>query len=176
MATEITGTIKDLTFDRDGAQLLQLRLDGDFRDKADELLGKRLDIKLAPVTKRRSKSANDYMWTLCEKLAIHQGVTKEEVYRKNIREVGVFEILPIKAEHYEHFKDVWGSRGIGWFVELIGDSKHPGFVKVFAYYGSSTYTVEEMRRLIDSVCEDCRACGIETRTPDELAELLAMWK
>lgn len=172
----MTGAIKDLTFDRDGAQLLQLRLDGDFRDKADELLGKRLDIKLAPVTSRRSLSANAYMWTLCEKLAISQGITKEEVYRKNIREVGVFEIFPVKADHVERFNEIWGARGLGWFSEIVGESKLPGFVKVFAYYGSSTYTVEEMRRLIDNVVEDCRACGIETRTPNELAELLAMWK
>lgn len=39
------------------------------------------------------------------------------------------------------------------------------------YYGSSTYDGAQMARLIDNIVQDCKAVGIETMTPDELARL-----
>ena len=36
------------------------------------------------VGKKRSLDANSYMWVLCGKIADAVGITKEEVYRRNI--------------------------------------------------------------------------------------------
>ena len=38
-------------------------------------------------------------------------------------------------------------------------------------YGSSTYDTAQMSRLIDNIVQDCKAVGIETLTPSELAKL-----
>ena len=83
----------------------------------------------------------------------------------------MFEPLPVKEEALERFSRAWSSRGIGWFTVVVDDS-FPGYKKVFAYYGSSTYNSEEMSRLINNTIEDARALGIETATPEELSLLL----
>jgi hypothetical protein len=165
------GELRDMTFDAKGRAILSLTLDTDFREEYDRLKGKRLDIGLKEYKPKRSCEANRYMWTLCEKIAENQGVTKEEVYRKNVREVGVFTTLTLAATAYDKFSDEWKRRGIGWFIDLIGTNGP--YVDIFAYYGSSTYDTKQMSRLIKSIIEDAQALGIPTETPAELALLLA---
>ena len=43
------------------------------------------------------------------------------------------------------------------------------------YRGSHTYNTEEMARLINGTVEECKAQGIETATPDELAHMEQLW-
>ena len=115
------------------------------------------------------------MWVLCEKIAQTQGIGAEEVYRHAIREVGVHVPLPIKAEAVERFQTEWGKRGIGWFAEVVDDSKLEGYKLVFVYYGSSTYTSSEMARLIDNIVQDAQALGIPTDPREELDRLIREW-
>ena len=167
--------LRDLTFSVKGKQILSLTLDDDFRERFDELNGKPLEVEIKPYRKKRSKNANDYLWVLCTKIAENQGISPVEVYRKEIREVGVFEPLPIREDAVERFSRAWEQRGIGWFTVLVDDS-FPGYKKVFAYYGSSTYNTADMSRLINNTIEDARALGIETATPQELSLLLDTWR
>ena len=44
-----------------------------------------------------------------------------------------------------------------------------------AFYGSSVYDKEQMQRLLDSVVDECQSFGIETKTPDELADMMSLW-
>ena len=48
------------------------------------------------------------------------------------------------------------------------------YCEVQVFYGSSSYTREEMARLIDAVVADCKELGIETKTPDEIADMLSL--
>lgn len=43
------------------------------------------------------------------------------------------------------------------------------------WYGSSSYDTKEMSRLIDYIADEAKGLGIETMTPDELAQLKAAW-
>ena len=158
----------------DGKLLTLELVDEDFRDHWDGLQGTDLDLTLKKHREKRSRNANDYLWVLCEALARNQGITKVEVYRKNIREVGVCEVLGMSEETYGRFSSAWRERGLGWFTE-IADTSAEGECTVLAYYGSSTYTSAEISRLIEAVQEDCRACGVETATPDELSLLMEDW-
>lgn len=54
-------------------------------------------------------------------------------------------------------------------------SKLKGCNNLILYYGSSTYNTEQMSRLIDNIVQDCKAVGIETMTPAELAALKDAW-
>ena len=36
------------------------------------------------------------------------------------------------------------------------------------YYGSSVYDTKQMSALIDHIVQDCKALGIETKTPAEI--------
>lgn len=167
--------LRDLTFSAKGEQILTLTLEGDFRERFDELKDKPLEVDIKRYRAKRSKNANDYLWTLCTKIAEDQGVSPEEVYRKEIREVGVYEPLPVREDCLERFKQAWEKKGIGWFVVLVDDS-FPGYKKVHAYYGSSTYNTAEMSRLIKNTIEDAKSLGIETATPSELALLMDAWQ
>lgn len=164
-------TLRDMTFDARGKAVLSLNLSADFREEYDRLNGKTLDVTVKEYKPKRSGEANRYMWALCEKIAVSQGVDKLTVYRKNVREVGVFTPLTVSAAAYERFAADWSSRGIGWFCELV-DSSIPGEVEIFAYYGSSTYNTGEMSRLLKAIIEDAKALGIPAETPEELALLL----
>lgn len=137
-----------------------------------------VEISIKKWNQKRSKSANDFLWAICTDIgnAIKPPIPKEEVYRRAIRDVGVFEPLPILEEAVERFSRSWSMHGIGWFVDVVDDSKLPGYKKVFAYYGSSTYTTTEMSRLIDYLLQDMR--NMELPIPISQAEyerLLKEW-
>ena len=42
--------------------------------------------------------------------------------------------------------------------------------------GSSTYDTREMSDLINGLVSECREMGIETMTPDQLAEMMALYE
>nr|DAU66728.1 MAG TPA: NinB protein [Caudoviricetes sp.] len=134
-----------------------------------------LELKLSKKYKKRSLDANAYAWVLISKLSQKLGVPKYEIYKNYIKDIGCFEPLPIKSDKIDAFKKIWESKGIGWILEIIDDSKLKGYKLCHAYYGSSVYDSLQMSRLIDLIVEDCKDQGIETMTPDELAELKSLW-
>ena len=138
--------------------------------------GKLLEVEISKQKKKRSLDSNSYLWTLCQKIAEVIQSTKELVYQKFIRDVGQFEIVPIKNEAVERWIEVWNSKGLGWFAEVMEDSKLPGYKKVISYYGSSCYDSREMSVLLDEVVRECKELGVETLPPDELKALKESWK
>jgi hypothetical protein len=137
--------------------------------------GKPLAVEIKQYRQKRSLDANAYCFVLCQKIAEAVKSTKELVYKKAIREVGQFEIVPIKNEAVERWIEVWGSKGLGWFAEVLEESKLRGYKKVISYYGSSVYDSREMAVLIDEIVLWCKELGIETLTPSEIARLKEEW-
>jgi len=70
---------------------------------------------------------------------------------------------------------MWSSKGLGWFAEVLDDSKLPGYKKIIAYYGSSVYDTREMSILIDEIVSQAKELNIETLPPDEVESLKALW-
>ena len=128
--------------------------------------------------KKRSLDANAYAWQLLGKLAAAlstQEVTysPEHVYRELIRDVGDnYEIMPVRNDALERWVQIWESRGLGWVCEDMGPSKIKGYTNTRCFYGSSVYDTAQMSRLIARIVEDCKAAGVETMTPEELARLV----
>ena len=140
--------------------------------------GKKLSVEVKPHRNKRSLDANDYCWVLCDKIAQVIGSTKEEVYRKVIRDVGVFEFIVIHPEATETFIDDWSSKGIGWFAEVDDPItiNQIEFNKVVIYKGSSRYDTKEMARLIDELVNQAKELDIETRPQEEVNSLLKNWE
>lgn len=153
--------------------VLTLELEGDFRNQHEKLKGCDVEVTVEKYREKRSLSANGLLWEMCSKIAKKMGSTKEEVYREHIREAGEYTPLPIKSEAVDHFSKIWSEHGLGWFVDVVDDSKLPGYKLVFAYQGSSTYNTEQMSRLIDSVMSDAKEIGIETISERERSLLFA---
>lgn len=134
------------------------------------------DYEIRPKRKKRSLDANAYLWTLVGKIAAAVGIPTDEVYRNAIRDAGEFTPLPIRADAVEEFSRVWGTKGTGWFIDVLDDSKLPGYKLVRAYNGSSSYDTKQMSRLIDYVVQDAKSLDIETMTERELSLLKEGWR
>lgn len=179
---DVSGTYERLSFRPDGDMEVTFRIPaaqkGELMAGIDEVIVsgvKDLSIKVGKKKRKRSLDANDYLWVLCTKIAEKVPlVTKDDVYRKHIRSVGVYTPLAVTEEAVDAFIEFWGRNGTGWVADVV-DSTLDGCKKVFAYSGSSTYDTAQMSRLIDSVIQDCIALGIETMPPAELESLLTQW-
>lgn len=134
------------------------------------------EYELRKITKKRSIDANAYFFVLADKLAAALNIPKEEIYRNCIKDIGgVSEIVCVKTEAVEKLCEGWRHNGLGWQTETF-ESKIKGCTNVVLYYGSSTYNTAQMSRLIDRIVEDCKIQGIETRTPEEIANMLSLWE
>ena len=143
----------------------------------DRLKDADVEVEIKKHNPKRSKDANSMCWAMCSDIgnALRPPLPKEEVYRRAIREVGEYEPLPIKAEAVETFQRRWAAKGIGWFADVIDDSKIPGYKLVFAYYGSSTYDTASMSRLIDYLIDEAEQIGIVIPLGKEKEEALNAW-
>ena len=168
------GRLKDHIIKLGGKVVLMLDTDLS-AEYLDEIKDKELKVQMSVWRQDRSLNANNYCWKLLDEIAQRMHSTKEEVYQEIISKVGVFEILPIRNEAVDNFVEKWQSRGLGWVCNIMRDSKIPNYTNVIAYYGSSVYNTKEMSRLIDEVVQEAQALGIQTKTPQELAELKNLW-
>ena len=150
----------------------------------DEMLSK-LDpnieyiVEIKKKTKRRSLNANAYAWVLCDKIARELSknayISKNDVYKRVLIESGTFTYLPIKNDAVSRFIEIWHGHGLGWHAEDAGPAKTEGYTIVRAYHGSSVYTVDEMRRLIDALVDDCSQLNIPIEDNDYINSLVREW-
>lgn len=168
--------ITDVTRDyKTGQARITLSTDKNIFKQIDELADKDLNCKLVRYHKQRSLDANAYCWVLLDKLSAKLNVPKEELYRNYIRYIGDNSTtICVQNKAVDELCEKWSYNGLGWQTDTF-DSKVDGCTNVILYYGSSTYNTEQMNRLIDLIVQDCCALEIETKTPDELAELIARW-
>ena len=133
---QITGIITNFNKDwKTGKAIVTLLLDMADMEHIEELSKlKKLTVTLKRFFKKRSLDSNAYMWNIAEKIAKKLGITKIEVYRDAIREVGQCEILPIRDEAVDTFINAWKHNGQGWLCEIIGKSKLEGYTNITAYY------------------------------------------
>ena len=177
---ELNGTIKELNIDflTDKALLV---LSANQKQTAincfDELHSKeKLSFKIGRYTESRTNDANRYFWALCEKLAEKLNTTKIDIYLNSIREVGVFYDDEIELEKVQRRRKAWEMIGTGWLTERVDFSADGNKEVIRFYYGSSSYNKRQMSRLIDNVIQDCKAQNIETRTPEQIANLISLWE
>lgn len=176
---ELTGHIHSVSFDYfSGKTMVTLALneEGSARKMVDELRGiEKLSLRFGKFRNKRSLDANAYCWTLIGKIAEKTNVPKNEVYREAIRGIGGnYDVVCIKEEAADSLRSAWERNGLGWQTETML-SKLDGCTNVLLYYGSSTYDVEQMSRLIENIVQDCNALGIETKSQTEIESLLNSW-
>lgn len=135
-----------------------------FRDKE-------LNIEISKWYKKRSLDANAYAWVLLGKLQDVLNIPKETIYRNMIKNIGSYEVVPIKNEAVEKFESAWQKNGLGWVTEQL-PSKLKGYTNIVCYYGSSSYNSKEMSRLIDLIVQECKEQEIETLSKEELKSMM----
>lgn len=161
--------------------MVQVFVDGEKAPQIDEMLAKHangvgeLEVTIAKKAKKRTLTANNYLWVLCEEIAKAVGSDKESIYQSLIRRVGVFDYVLVKDGAKERFLRNWTENGLGWFAEEL-PYKEKGITQYQVYYGSSVYTVDEMARVIDEAVMEADNLGIPTKTKEEVKEILENWK
>jgi hypothetical protein len=140
--------------------------------------GVEYDITFRERTKR-SLNANNYHWALVEKIAKVNGMSKYEAHNHLMKDYGTDWIdaegkqiyvlmkdndsyLRSETQHYRPTDAVEDRKGTmyRWFVLLLP---------------SHLMNKPQMASLIDGTVAEAKELGIETRTPDEIAQLKAMW-
>lgn len=150
----------------------------------DEMLSK-LDpnieyiVEIKRRVKRRSLNANAYAWVLCDKIARELSkngyISKNDVYKRVLIECGAFTYIPVKNAAVDRFIEIWHGHGLGWHAEDAGPAKTEGYTIIRAYHGSSVYTVDEMRRLIDALIDECNQLNIPIENNDYINSLIQEW-
>ena len=177
---ETTGTIESFNIDfKQNQTILTLKLNSNEVNTLQKLNGSKLNVEIKKWYQRRKLDCNAYMWLLIQKIAEKIStpeavVTKEQIYKDAIKEVGAYTIVPVKNECIDEWIRVWSSNGLGWICETQ-PSKLKGFTNVMCYHGSSVYNQKEMNRLVDIIKEECRSLEIETIPSNELESLLKEW-
>lgn len=142
----------------------------------------KLSVEISKYRKKRSLDANSYCWLLCTKLANKLSdekvkYTKEDIYRNAVKELGIYKDFPnMKQDDAKTLRHAWEMLGTGWIAEQVDFMQDGENVVIRCYYGSSTYNTKQMSRLIDNIVQDCKSVGVPTKTPDEIANMLSLWK
>ena len=172
---EIKTTKPSLTFNFDGKLIVSFETHKRLAEAFNNLPDKPLVLTVKEYRPKRSLDANAKFWTLCGQVAKHLKSTKEEIYKRTIRDFGVSEIVPIRNDAVATYIKRWDTNGLGWFCETIGASKLQGYTNVITYFGSSSYDSKEMWQITEAICDDCREAGIPTESPAELKRGCEEW-
>lgn len=143
----------------------------------DSLKDKPVDIEIKKASNGRSRDANAMCWALCADIgnAMQPPLDKVDVYRKAIKAVGVYIDKELPLWDVDVVRQRWESHGTGWLFEVVDDA-HVGWKTCNLYFGTSTYTVDEMRRVLDWLVDE--ATQMEIPIPlskQEEQELLERW-
>lgn len=175
----VTGKIVDSSIDFvSGKPKLTLSINEKqaFLQGFDDLNSKeKLSIEIKPYREKRSLDANAYAWVLMDRLAAETRIRKEEIYREYIKNIGgCSDVVCVQNDAVDKLCSGWVRNGLGWQTDTF-PSKIEGCTNVILYYGSSTFDTAQMSRLIDLIVQDCEEYGIETKTPNEIANLKSLW-
>ena len=156
------------------------------RDRADTILvqsallellpeidkGKTFDVTIKQHREKRSKNANDYSWVLQSQIAKAVNKSLDEVHEQMVLDYGVTETYSIKKCAFESAKRVFD------YFKVLGESQANGidFIHVRVGIGTHLYDTKEMSDFINGVVQEAENLGIETKTPNEIAEMLSLWE
>ena len=173
----MTGKLRDLTVNRDGTQNVTVTVDADFTATFDALKDQPVSVEIKRASKARSKDANAFCWALCADIgkALTPPVDKAEIYRRAIRAVGVYTPVIVVIWDIDTICRRWESHGTGWFVD-IADDAGTGRKMIHLYYGTSTYTVTEMRAVLDWLVDQAQQMQIAIPlSKADQEKMLEMW-
>ena len=142
----------------------------DFKMLVDEMrCMDKLSIEIKPYRAHRSLNANAYAWKLIGEIADVVRAGKDEIYLKLLRRYGQSELISVLShvpiENYVKY------------YEEAGESTLNGkdFTHYRVYKGSSEFDTREMSIFIDGIVSEAKLLGIQTETPNQIAEMKARW-
>ena len=170
---KITGRIVGANIDfKTGKPTISFEVNerADFEMMVDDLKDKdKLSIEVKQYRQHRSLNANAYAWLLIGKIADAVRAGKDEIYLQCLKRYGQSELISVLSH-------VPIGNYIKYFEEA-GVSKLNGkdFTHYRVYKGSSEFDSREMSIFIDGVVSEAKDLGIQTETPNQIAEMKSRW-
>lgn len=133
--------------------------------------GKDVSVEIKRKSEKRSKDANSYAWHLMQQIGKYLHKSKDEVYIDMLGRYGVFTHIVVKPNVVERIEEEWR------LVRNLGEVTINGKtgIQLQCYFGSSTYTREEMTVFIDGIVSECKEMGIETLSNEEIDTIKKEW-
>ena len=134
------------------------------------LSDKDFDITVKQHREKRSLDANAYAWVLITAIADELRASKDEIYFDMLKKYGQGELISVKTGI-----DI---SGFVKYSEIAGYGKGNGveFTHYRVVKGSSEDDTKGMAIFSDGIVSEAQGLGIETRTPEELAEMKSVWE
>lgn len=168
---EVTGKFESASLTLEGG----LRITFQIADKAKALKEvekikdvEELKITANPLRKKRSLDANAYFWVLCDQIAKQLSTDKWTIYLLQLSKYGVFADMQIAKPALDMLRRQFR------YIETLQEDQERYTVR--CYFGSSTYNTKEMNDLINGTISEAESLGIDTITPKEKEQMLAIWK
>ncbi len=139
---------------------------------------KDLDVVIRKHQEEKTDNQRKYFWALVGeiRMAIKNGTTEKDVYLNLLRENGVSEWIALPEDQVQVAKSYYRIvEDKGGTVLTTPSGKELEFRQLQCWKGLSLYTTEEACVLIDAAIEECKALGLETDTPDEIARMKQQW-
>ena len=176
---DLTGRLLDIKRDyRSRKPVVTFEIEEDV-DSLASLGTEQLKLKIARKKDVRSLDSNSYFHLLARKLAEKLVISEAECKNRLIASYGYPEMFEDEAIIYKTNAPqeymIQREEVHTWLVR-IGEENGKPIYFYRLYRGSHTYNQEEMAHLIEGTIQECKAQGIETATPDELARMQALWE
>lgn len=168
---KMQGTLKDLSRDySSGKPIISFLLSSNINSLEDIENASVLDIEAKKHRNKRSLDANAYCWKLITEIANILRISKEELYKKMLKEYGQSEIVSVLSDI-----DV---AGYFKYYEEAGKATLNGkdFTHYKVYKGTSEYDTREMSIFIDGVVKEAKDLGINTDTPEQIKMYKENWR
>lgn len=173
----MTGKLREIIPLAGGEWIVSFVTRNDPRMMFDKYNGKEITVDVKRAEKARSKNANAFCWALCAEIgkAMTPPLSKEDVYRMAIKAVGVYFDKVLPAWDIEPVRRRWEDHGTGWIFEIVDDAG-VGRKLCNLYFGSSTYTVSEMKTLLEWLLDNARQMELAIPlSKQEEQEMLERW-
>lgn len=135
----------------------------DYNSKAntEELEKEQYLLEIKKPRSKRSLNQNAYLWSLVHELALKMNEDDMDVYIKLLNETKAkYEILKVLAIAENDLKKCFR------VVKLIKYDTNKDYAYFQCYYGSSTFSSEEMNKLLDTTISWCNELNIPTLEGD----------
>ena len=127
------------------------------KTNTEELEKELYSLEIKKPRSKRSLNQNAYLWTLVHELALKMEEDDMDVYIKLLNETKAkYEVLKVLAIAENDLKKCFR------VVKLIKYDTNKDYAYFQCYYGSSTFTIEEMNKLIDTAISWCNELNIPT--------------
>ena len=149
-------------------QKITIEIDEDFGGRYDKLKDREREVTVKPFKKKRSLDQNSYAWVLIGKIADKLRANKDDVYLTMLKRYGQGGVIKVSPKNEEAI--LTALKYYERHEKLYNDTDK--YYRIWA--GSSGYNTEEMTIFVDGVISEAKEMGIQTLTPDEIAEMRSL--